>query len=262
MAPHSPAPPAAATRAIVVSLHDVSPHTWEPCRRILAELEKAGISRTSLLVIPDHHHRGHFLAHPAFCEWLKNEAAGGNEPVLHGYHHLRTPRADETARERWITRTYTAGEGEFFDLSYDAARTVATRGRDELRQIGLDPTGFIAPAWLLGPDAEAAVRDLGFRYTTRIGGVLDLQSRQLHRSQSLCWSVRAAWRRSVSRVWNALLFRSLANSPLLRVAIHPVDIAHPLIWSQITRLITTAASTRTPHTYATWLASGSASPAA
>lgn len=244
----------AATRAVVVSLHDVSPHTWDPCRRILGELAGAGIPRTSLLVIPDHHRRGHFLAHPAFCDWLKSEAARGNEPVLHGFHHLRAPRTDETARERWITRTYTAGEGEFFDLPYDAARDLASRGRDDFRQIGLDPTGFIAPAWLLGAHAEDAIRDLGFRYTTRIGGVLDLQSRESHRSQSLCWSVRAAWRRSVSLLWNAWLFRRLANSPLLRIAIHPVDIAHPRIWSQIIRLTAAAASTRTPHTYATWLA--------
>ena len=241
-------------KALVVSLHDVSPHTWEPCKRILAELNRIGVSRASLLVIPDHHRRGHFLQHPAFCEWLKEQVAAGHEVVLHGYFHLRKTRTDENFRSRWITGTYTAGEGEFFDLPYDAARELARRGRDEFKQAGLNSTGFIAPAWLLGEEAERAIGDLDFIYTTRIGGVLDLQQRRFHPSQSLCWSVRAAWRRVLSLAWNAFLFRRLADAPLLRIAVHPVDIAHPRIWKQITRMISDSVMHRTPHTYDSWLA--------
>jgi predicted deacetylase len=248
--------PALSDRALIVSLHDVSPHTWEPCRKILGELRRIGCPRVSLLVIPDHHQRGHFLQHPAFSDWLKSEVAGGNEAVLHGYHHQRDRQTGETLCQRWMTRTYTAGEGEFFDSPYDVARSLVSRGRDDFAQIGLHPRGFIAPAWLLGGDAERAVRDVGFSYTTRIGGVLDLQRRQFHPSQSLCWSVRAAWRRGLSLFWNAWLFRRLANAPLLRVAIHPVDIAHPRIWAQITRMITSAARTRLPHSYESWLIAG------
>jgi predicted deacetylase len=248
-------PPApAAHRAIVVSLHDVSPHTWDSCKRILAELQRIGISTTSLLVIPDHHGRGPVVKNAAFCGWLKNQVADGHEAVLHGYHHRREPRPAETLRDRWITAHYTAGEGEFFDLSYDAARELAARGLNEFKQIGLAPSGFIAPAWLLGQDAERAIGDLGFAYTTRIGGVLDLRTRQLHRSQSLCWSVRSAWRRGMSLAWNASLFRRLTDSPLLRIAIHPVDIDHPRIIAQIMRLAGTAVQTRAPHTYESWLA--------
>src|SRR5438270_13044054 len=98
-------------RKLVVSLHDVSPHTWEPCRQILGELKRAGVSRASLLVIPDRHQRGNFLQHSAFCGWLKREVTAGSEAVLHGYHHRRTSRAGESWPQRWITRTYTAREG-------------------------------------------------------------------------------------------------------------------------------------------------------
>lgn len=241
-------------RALVVSLHDVSPHTWEPCKRILAELDRLGVSRTSLLVIPDHHRRGNFLQNPLFCDWLKEQVAAGHEVVLHGYFHLRETRPGENLRSRWITGTYTAGEGEFFDLPRDDARDLARRGREELRQTGLNPSGFIAPAWLLGAEAERAVADLGFQYTTRIGGVLDLQRQRAHPSQSLCWSVRAAWRRALSLAWNAWLFRRLADAPLVRIAVHPVDIAHPRIWKQITRMISIAARERETHTYESWLA--------
>ena len=245
---------ASGKKSLVVSLHDVSPHTWENCRKILAELNRIGVTRASLLVIPDHHRRGHILSHPGFCEWMKEQIAAGHEAVLHGYFHLREPRAGDNLRSRWITGIYTAGEGEFFDLPYDDAHEIARRGRDEFMQAGLNPSGFIAPAWLLGDEAERAITDIGFRYTTRIGEVLELHPRLHHPSQSLCWSVRAAWRRMLSLAWNAWLFRRLSNAPLLRIAIHPVDIAHPRVWKQIARMISSAVRTRAPHTYESWLA--------
>jgi predicted deacetylase len=241
--------------AVVVSLHDVSPLTWEACRRILAELARLNAAPASLLVIPDHHDRGDTRKHPAFCEWLKEQVALGHEAVLHGWQHLRPRPAREPFTQRWITQTYTADEGEFFDLPYDRARDLAQRGRDAFRQIGIEPSGFIAPAWLLGDEAERAIRDLGFSYTTRIGGVCDLQQQQVHPSQSLCWSVRAAWRRIASLAWNALLFRRLSGAPLMRIAVHPVDLEHSRVWAQILRLTSLAVEQRTPHTYESWLAS-------
>jgi hypothetical protein len=206
-------------------------------------------------VIPDHHGRGHFLENAAFCDWLKAQVAAGHEAVLHGYRHQRKAQPSRgSIVSPWITEIYTAGEGEFFDINYETAGRFLDRGLRDFRQIGLTPAGFIAPAWLLGAGAERAVRDADFRYTTRLRGVLDLRSNQFHRSQSLCWSVRAAWRRVLSRAWNASLFRRLRNAPLLRIAVHPVDIAHPRIWTQICKLIEASARDRTPHTYESWLA--------
>src|SRR5262245_7447312 len=111
--PH-PSSDAASGRSLVVSLHDVSPHTWTPCVQILDELRAIGVGAVSLLVIPDHHHRGHFLGHEEFCRWLRTQIAIGHEAVIHGYHHERAARTGETLRERMITHRYTAGEGEFF----------------------------------------------------------------------------------------------------------------------------------------------------
>ena len=238
----------------MVSLHDVSPHTWEPCRRILHELAKVGVSETSLLVIPDHHHRGHLREDEAFCAWLRQQVAGGHEAVIHGYYHQRPARGGEGWWDRFITRSYTAGEGEFYDLSYDRAKELVSRARDDFHAIGLHPAGFIAPAWLLSDAAEHALRDLDMAYTTRLRGVWQLRRGEIEWSQSLCWSVRAAWRRSVSRLWNAYLYHRLRGTPLLRVAIHPVDIAHPLVWAQILRIIVAAAHERRVLTYENWAA--------
>jgi uncharacterized protein len=242
-------------RSLVVSLHDVSPRTRPACERILAELGSLGISATSLLLIPDHHHRGHFLDDAMFCEWLRGLAGKGHETIIHGYFHQRARREGETPIAQAMTRIYTADEGEFYDLDRATARDLVAKARDEFCGIGLDPHGFIAPAWLLGAEAEAALRELGIGYTTLLGSVVDFKRDASHRSQSLAWSVRSAWRRAVSRMWNALLFRRLATNPLMRISIHPVDIEHPAIWRQIHTLITRALADRKGLTYHAWLTS-------
>ena len=126
---------------------------------------------------------------------------------------------------------------------------LAGLGRLELSELGLAPRGFIAPAWLLGAEAEEALRDLGYAYTTRLRTVHDLQSGAVQMSQSLCWSVRAAWRRQISLVWNAGLYHRLLDIPLLRIAVHPPDCDHPKIWRQIRGVVTAALRTRMARTY-------------
>ena len=240
-------------RALVLSLHDVSPQTRSECAEILAELAGLGVKKCSLLVIPDHHRRGHFLADAECAAWLRAQADAGHELVMHGYHHQRARRDGESARAKLTTRIYTADEGEFFDLDRAAATALVEKARGDFRQLGVEPAGFIAPAWLLSAEAEAALCELGCAYTTRLGSVVDLQSGRVFHSQSLVWSVRSAWRRQASRVWNALLFRRLAANPLLRISIHPVDLRHPQIWRQIRELITRALADREPLTYHEWL---------
>jgi predicted deacetylase len=253
--PSDPSPPisSSAPRALVVSLHDVSPHTRENCEQALTALERLGVKQCSLLVIPDHHHRGHFLADPAFCEWLKAQADHGHEIVIHGYYHLRERRLGASAVQKLTTQFYTADEGEFYDLDRPTAAALVQAARADFQKLGLTPSGFIAPAWLLSREAEAALRDCGCDYTTRLGSVLDLPHARLHPSQSLVWSVRSAWRRKLSLAWNALLFRKLAANPLLRISIHPFDGKHRAIWTQISALIAWALSERTPLTYQNWL---------
>ena len=239
--------------ALVVSLHDVSPLTRPACAAILAELASLGVPQTSLLVVPNHHRRSPMLEDAGFGEWLRAQAAAGHEIVIHGYHHTRERRPDESLRARLTTRFYTADEGEFYDLDRASAGRLVTQASAEFRQLGLAPTGFIAPAWLLSGEAEAALREFPCEYTTRLGDVLDLRNGQSFPSQSLVWSVRSAWRRQMSLAWNALLFHRLAQNPLLRISIHPVDLAHAKVWQQIRELIMRALAVRAPLTYLAWL---------
>jgi uncharacterized protein len=242
------------SRALVVSIHDVSPLTHSAVAAMLAELEQLGVDRCSLLVVPDHHHRGHFLGDENFCEWLRAQAGRGHEIVIHGYHHQRERKAGESLGRKFITRVYTADEGEFFDIGEDDAARLVSRARGEFQQLGLDPRGFIAPAWLLSDAAERTLRKLRFEYTTRIATVLDLANGTRHRSPSMVYSTRSAWRRAVSLAWNASLFRRLREKPLLRIGIHPPDFQHAKIWHQIRACAARALNDRTPMTYERWIA--------
>lgn len=240
-------------RSLAVSVHDVSPLTRDPVEMMLRDLAASGAGVASLLVIPDHHRRADVDKDPAFLEWLRAKQAAGHEIVLHGFYHLREPRNGAGLRQKLVTEHYTAGEGEFYDLDYEEARERMEDGREMLTGAGLDVVGFIAPAWLLGDESEQAAKNLGFAYTTRLGGVLDLRSDEWTASQSLVYSVRSAWRRTASLGWNAFLASRLRANPLARLGLHPPDWLHGKIRAQALRLAREAASDRRVIRYRDWV---------
>ena len=248
-----PAPAGGGSGALVVSIHDVSTVTRGRVDEMLRDLAGVGVSATSLLVIPDHHHRGRIDQAPEFAPWLRQQISAGHEAVLHGYYHLRPSKDGEGVATRVITRHYTAGEGEFHDPSFAEASELLRRGKEALSGCGVPFRGFIAPAWLLGDEAERAVREEGFAYTTRIGSVIDLENGVSFASRSMVYSVRAPWRRSVSLFWNEALFRRLRKAPLLRIGLHPPDWDYPSIRRHILRCLRLAAANRKVTTYGEWL---------
>ena len=241
------------SKALVVSIHDVSPLTWRTTVNILEDLKPLGVTACSLLVIPNHHHKGHFLEDAGFCTWLGERAARGDEAVIHGYYHQRERKPGENAAQKLVTRFYTQDEGEFYDIDEETAFAAVSKAQAEFRQIGLGPSGFIAPAWLLSEPGERAIRRAGCAYTTRIGNVTNLETGTVHASQSMVYSVRNTWRRMASLAWNAQLFRRLRSNPLLRIGIHPPDFQHAAIWRQIRDSVSRALEDRVPLTYEEWL---------
>ena len=240
-------------QSLVVSIHDVSTITRPVVERMLADLEGEGVPVTSLLVIPDHHHGGRIDQDPDFVSWMASCVKRGHESVLHGFYHLRPSTSGDGMATRLITRSYTAGEGEFYDLSFEEASRLLRLGKDALKACGIYSAGFIAPAWLLGREAARAVKEEGFEYTTLIGSITDCREGRKFPSRSLVYSVRAPWRRSVSLVWNEMLFKRLKESPLMRLGLHPPDWEHPAIRSHILTLIRAATVDRRVTTYRDWL---------
>ncbi len=238
-----------APRYLIVSVHDVTQHCTESVSRILSELEKIGISRTSLLFVPEYHRRGRISQDPDVGAWIHVLARKGHEPVAHGFYHLRERRPKDSFRDRLMTRFYTADEGEFYDLSQFEAERLILEGRKALREAGVSVRGFIAPAWLLSEGAERACREHGFDYTVRFDSVKDLTLGRSYGARSLVYSTRSGWRRILSRIFNPLLVFLTRDHEVLRVSIHPPDLMYPEIWTQTKRLITRALRTRQAITY-------------
>jgi predicted deacetylase len=224
---------------------------------MLADLAGVGVERVSLLVIPNRHGADPSFAHTGFCRWLRDCREQGHELILHGYFHRRLSTMEHGWWGRMISRQYTAGEGEFFDLEQGQAAELLERGRREMVEaVGEPVRGFVAPAWLMGEGTRRALCEdhAGlFSHTTTVGGIWDLERGLFYPSQSLCYSVRAAWRRGCSLVWNLLLAHWLEAAPCVRLGLHPPDWDFPAIRRQILRLAESALAGRPAIPYDQWI---------
>ena len=239
---------------LIVSIHDVAPYTQPIVAKIISALAQKGIRHCSLLVVPNYHYRGASIQDRQFVSWLRDLETGGHEIVIHGYFHQRPKAARQTVREKFVTQFYTQGEGEFYDLGYEESLRRIKTARDEFQAAGLKPRGFVAPAWLLSSEGERAARDAEMEYTTRLRNVIDLRTGDIFPARSLVYSVRNAWRRATSLVWNTTLSQALKSKPLMRLSIHPPDYSHPVIWRQIVDFVSAMVPARTPTTYQDWVA--------
>jgi predicted deacetylase len=201
-------------------------------------------------VVPDWHGGERLAAGSAFVRTLSGWAADGDEIVLHGWSHT-CAGLKEKKRDMFWTRFYTANEAEFRVASREETKSRLLAGRDLFEQFGWNPVGFIAPAWLIAGYTLDVLRELGFAYTTTRKEVIPLGlSAGSITSTSLCYSTRSGWRRGASLLWNPSLAQSLGRHPLLRLSLHPGDIAYPAVWKQIRRLVSEAmARGRIAQTY-------------
>jgi len=239
-------------RSLLVVLHDVAPQTWPVWAPLVAELDRMGPVPLSLLVVPDYHGGGPLAAHPGFVAAVERRLARGDEAVLHGYHHRDGAPAPGGPVGWFMRRVYTR-EGEFWTLGRDEARGLLERGMGAFERLGWPLAGFVAPAWLLSAGTRAALRDTPLRYTTTPGRFYALPDFAPVAAPGLVWSARSAWRRAASRLWSERQLRRHRRAPVLRLGLHPADLAHPgarRFWLEV---IGRLARERTPMTKRAWL---------
>ena len=231
--PDSPA------KSLIVSLHDAHPGSHTAVAEQIAFLAGYGITRSSILVVPEFHHGGPVLQDKSFCDAVTAWQGQGHEIVLHGYFHDRRESPPERLSTLFWTRLYTSREAEFLDLPPETARLRLERGRALFASQGWDAGGFVAPAWLMAPGLTGLLAELGFTYTTRLREIIPLLPgvNRLVTSQSLCYSTRAWWRRVASGIWNKHLYGRLRDTNLIRLSLHPRDLEFPLMRRQIDQIL-------------------------
>jgi predicted deacetylase len=211
--------------SLLVSIHDVTPALADGVERLWA-LCAAREIQPALLVVPDWHGEWPLEGHPGFLGWLRARAAEGAEIVLHGERHDEAglPRRLADELRAWGR---TAREGEFLTLDGTAAGERIARGRARLRALGLEPVGFVPPAWLArqaGHDA-AGRAGLGFSEDDRV--IYFFPSGRRVSSPVIRWSARTAF-----RAWSSLAVAQARwtlqrGARLPRLALHPQDLRHP-----------------------------------
>jgi uncharacterized protein len=236
------------SRWLCVSLHDVAPATWSHCQRVLDAVREVADVPVTLLVVPAYH--GQCSAQPEFEQAMSAQLAAGHELALHGYFHVDQEAPCDVV-DWFRRRIYTAGEGEFCALSSAEAKERLTLGRRWFEANGWPLAGFVAPAWLLGIGAWKALRETsGLQYTSTLTRIVTLPDAREIRAPCLTYSVRSAWRRPASIVWNTVLSRTVTASAVLRLGLHPHDAESLLIKRSWQRLLERALADRRAATKA------------
>jgi uncharacterized protein len=210
---------------LLVSIHDVSParavqvaRLWELCR-------SRGVI-PALAVVPNWHGDWPLEEYPGFVDWVRTRVAEGAVIALHGERHdevgLRRSLADHL--KAWGR---TDSEGEFLTLDHSAAAGRLAQGRERLRKVGLEPAGFVPPAWLAPELAHRSAAAAGFIFSEDDHSIRLLRESARLPSPVVRWSTRSrarAWG-SVAVARGRSLLQRGARYP--RIALHPGDLDHP-----------------------------------
>ncbi len=255
---------------IAVALHDIEPATFERCARIRDWLDDHGVDRVTLLVIParDLHPLGE--RSPEMIEWLAERRRRGDAIAQHGfqYKQLRRPSATRRMLGSARGRQHSA---EFVGLDCEETRRAVEAGWRVLKLAGVEPDGFVAPAY-------AYTRALRTTLTAR--GPLSVRFRwwagllRLHRA--LSWGPAAAdgpacetsgasegSHQLLAPAWDVgsegLMRRALSPSLIragsllpgehLRLDLHPSDLERPRHMMALERVLARAGGRRTAITY-------------
>jgi uncharacterized protein len=243
-------------RGVCVVLHDVADATLADCERTLAAVQEVAPVPLTLLAVPQYHGR---TASRALEQWLDQHQRQGAELALHGLVHLDA--GEPQGPVDWLRRRfYTRGEAEFWGLNAAEATWRLAEGAAWFQRNGWPLSGFVAPAWLLGPGAWQALRHPApgaprFTYTATLRGLHPLQPGipRLH-SRGVVYSSSSAWRRGASVAWAAFNQASQAHAPVLRLELHPADGRHRGIRRSWQRALEAGLKTREAGTVASCLA--------
>ena len=239
-------------RSMLLAIHDVSPRSVDAVLRLRELIANSGGNRSlALLVVPNHWGEAPIRAGSPFAARLRSWAEQGDEIFLHGWFH-RDAAAHARAADRWRARWLTAGEGEFLGLSQAEASRLMRDGRSLLEDVtGRTVAGFVAPAWLYGAGARAALAELGFPVAEDHLRVWHPPTGTvLARGPVITWATRNRARQASSLAWAALARRVLGAGATVRIGVHPGDIESAPVRASIAATIEHFAARRRQSRYA------------
>jgi len=232
-------------RTLAVAVHDIEPATFERAALIRDWLEDLGVDRVTLLVIPAADMHPLSDRRPEVATWLLERAARGDAIAQHGFHH------GSARQPRWPLRPARAGareSPEFMGLDPRQTVRVLDAGRRILKLAGLEPHGFVAPAYAYTPALRESLRTR-FAWWAGAWGLhpTSAGAPALVCGPALRLAAAGPLRRALSPSLLALGGR-LAG-PTLRIDVHPLDLASASHMLTLEAVIRRAGSGRACVTY-------------
>jgi predicted deacetylase len=244
--------------SIAVALHDIEPATFERCALIRDWLDDHGVDRVTLLVIParDLHPLGERC--PPMIDWLAERRRRGDSIAQHGFQH------EQLRRTAWSQRILAPATGrrrgaEFVGLDCTETRRAVEAGWRVLKLAGVEPDGFVAPAYAYTRalrttlSAGAALGSIRFRWWA---GLLRLHRALTGRDAgdtgqllAPAWDLggEGAFRRALAP--SLIRAGSLMQTRTLRLDLHPADLDRPRHMMALERVLSQAEGKRRAITY-------------
>lgn len=240
----------ARTPRLLLSIHDVSPRHEGAVDRLRDLVGDSSGGQPAMLVVPNFWGDAPIVPGSPFATRLRRWADAGVEMFLHGWFH-RDDSHHATLAARFKANHMTASEGEFLGLTAAEATKRIQAGRALVEGvIGRPVAGFVAPAWLYGPSARAALGQARIGMLEDHWKVWDAASgRILARSPVITWATRTAPRRA-SSLAVAALARTLPTPRIMRVAVHPGDVSSNAVVRSIGATISALGRKRVVSRYA------------
>jgi predicted deacetylase len=168
----------------------------------------------------------------------------GDEIALHGLRHRdEGPRPGNLVG--WFARrVLTDREAEFAAIGLADARARIESGLAQLSRCGWRASGFVPPAWQMNVATRSILADFPFAYTSTRTTLYALPSWRALDVDAFGFSVRSAWRRSLSDRWITFKSRMAHGESAIRVALHPADALYPDMMNAWRRLLTELLSDR------------------
>jgi predicted deacetylase len=251
-------------RKIAVALHDIEPATFERCALIRDWLDDHGVGRVTLVVIParDLHPLGE--RSPEMAGWLAERRRRGDSIAQHGFQH------EQLRRGAFPRRTLLPARGrrsaEFVGLDSDETRRAVDAGWRVLKLAGIEPDGFVAPAYAYTP-ALRRVLPQKFRWWAgllRLHRTCAIADGDPSQRQAPTYGLAPAWGMGtdspLQRALSPSLIRagSLLCGNTLRLDLHPADLEHPRHMMALEWVLHRTARRREAITYDELVASPSA----
>lgn len=221
-------------KRLLASIHDVGPRFEAEVDQLADLLEaRLGSARFAMLVVPDHWGQHPLALDRAFQLRLREWADRGIEMFVHGWYHRDL--AEHTGLAGIKARHMTAAEGEFLGIDEQQALARMQQGKALIEDAtGQAVAGFIAPAWLYGEGAMAALRRADFDLAEDHWKVWNARSDEvLAKGPVITWASRTAMRTASSLAFAALARRALPMLDTVRIAVHPGDVTKRAILTSI-----------------------------